>query len=84
MLTRGRARGIDRGRLADDQHRLGGQQTGGGLGIDAGHHFEVRRDMNIGEVAQRLAGAPVGQIVQREMDHHRARAGAEMSARALG
>ena len=66
MLAFRSARRIDRGRLADDQRGLDGKQSDGGFGIDPRHHFKVRRNMDVGELFEGRAGAPVGQRVERK------------------
>ena len=67
------ARGVDRGGLTDDQCGLDRKQSGRRFRIDARHHFEVWRDMDVSEALQDRASAPVGQSVKGKVYHHRAR-----------
>src|SRR4029077_3760165 len=81
MPPRRRPDRINRGRLADDQHRLSRKKTRRGFGECAAHHREIGRDMDIGEALQLWSGAPVWERVERKMDHHCA--GASANARDL-
>ncbi len=79
MLAGGRPRGIEGRGLADDEGGLGRQQTRGRLLIGARHHLVVRGEVHIGEAPEFGACRPVGKVREREVQHHRAGAGAEIS-----
>ena len=60
VLAVRRARRIDGGRLADDEDRLGREESGHRLLIGARHHIHRRSEMHIGEALELFAGRQSG------------------------